>query len=81
MAFCRAVADLYLTGGTFVAFGVVGAVFNGAVYALFGFTVCHFFHPFRQLPLLFFAAEPEIFEEVRYATVRNIRFAFIAFRR
>lgn len=81
MAFSRAVADFDFTGGALVAFGVVSAVFNRAVYTLFGFTVCHIFHPFRQLPLLFFAVEPEIFEEVRYAAVRNIRFAFIAFRR
>ena len=41
MAFCRAVANLDFSGGTFIAFGVVGAAFNGAVYTLFGFAVCH----------------------------------------
>lgn len=81
MTFCRAVAHFYLTGGALVAFGVVSAVFNSAVYALFGFTVCHDYHPFRQLPLLFFALQSEIFREVRYAVVCNIGFAFIRFRR
>ena len=46
MAFCGAVSNLDFSGGAFVAFGVVSAVFNGAVYALFGFTVCHNNHPF-----------------------------------
>ena len=46
MAFSRAVSNLDFTGGAFVAFGVVGAVFNSAVYALFGFAVCHKNHPF-----------------------------------
>ena len=46
VAFCGAVSNLNFSGGTFVAFGVVSAVFNGAVNALLCFAVCHNNHPF-----------------------------------
>ena len=46
MTFGGAVSNLDFSRGAFVAFGVVSAVFNGAVYALFCFAVCHNNHPF-----------------------------------
>ena len=49
--FGGAVANLYFACGAFVAFGVIGAVFNTAVYTVFGFAFVHTFHPFRQIAI------------------------------
>ena len=47
--FGGAVADFDSACDTFVAFGVIGAVFNTAIYTVFGFAIVHTFHPFRQV--------------------------------
>ena len=52
VGFRGAVSNFDFARGAFVAFGVIGAVFNAAVNALFGFAVCHIFHPFRLSPIL-----------------------------